>query len=640
LSAGAITISIGAASIVEGGTPEPGNAAGQPVAQRDAAAILLRGGIANRIDNAGRIEALGDPRVAYAILTDTPGGTTLTNTGTILGNVSVQGRAGSVVDNRPGGVVSAPAAIDLAGGTFRNAGLLHVGGIGTTGTTVLTGDLLQSATGRLRLDLDPAKGRADLLQVSGRAEIDGTVEINPISLRKGTSGPVVTAEGGLTRAPVLQAAAGPVFTYATLLTGNSLSLVSDADFRGGDPGKTINQRGVAGALQRAWDAGAPGFDQTFLALARLPGDGAYARALDSLSGEVQASAISAQLQTAFFVQETLLDHLRFGGGVSGGLGGAIGSRFSPGTTLPAAYAADLPGPALPSLVPVQPVAPGYALWGQAFGGFGETRRNGNAGRLGRQTGGFVLGAETGAGVLADWRVGVAAGYSFTSFDVTARQSTGQVESGFGAVYAGGAYGPVQLRLGAAYAGNALDTRRAVTVAGLAGLASGRTGGDTVQGFGEVGYRFGVAGGYLEPFAGAAAIRIRRDGFTETGGAAALTVSGRSYEVETVTAGLQGQVPLAGLLGADLLGADLPVLARGLIGYRRAFGDVVPQALLAFGGGPAFLTAGVPIARNAVVASAGLDMQVGPRITIGVAYTGQVGDRAQDHAVRGVLSYRW
>ncbi|SFV17196.1 Uncharacterized conserved protein, contains a C-terminal beta-barrel porin domain [Methylobacterium sp. 174MFSha1.1] len=652
LSAGAITITIDAASVVRGGAPEPGNAAGQPVTQRDAAAIRLRGGIANRIDNAGRIEAVGDPATAYAILTATPGGTTLTNTGTIIGNVAIQGAAGSVavgsasvqggtgnvIDNRPGGVVSAPAAIDLGGGTFRNAGLLHVGGIGTTGTTSLTGDLLQSSGGRLRIDLDPARGQADLLRISGRAELDGAVEINPISLRKGSSGPIVTAAGGLARAPVLQATAGPVFTYSSLLTGNSLSLVADADFKGGDPAKSSNQRGVAGAFQRAWDAGAPGLDQAFLALSRLSGDGAYTRALDSLSGEAQASAISAQLQTAFFVQETLLDHMRFGDAVSGGfgLGGAVGSRFSPGTTLPAAYAADLPGRAFPSSVPVQPVAPGYALWGQAFGGFGETRQNGNAARLGRQTGGFVLGAETGAGALADWRIGVAAGYSFTSFDVAARQSTGQVESGFGAVYAHGALGPVQLRLGAAYAGNALDTRRAVQVPGLAGLASGRTGGDTVQGFGEVGYRIGVAGGYLEPFAGAAAIRIRRDGFTETGGAAALTVFGRSYEVETVTAGLQGQVSLAGLIGADL-----PVVARGLIGYRRAFGDVVPQALLAFSnGGPAFLTAGVPIARNAVVASAGLDVQVAPRVTIGVNYTGQAGDRAQDHAFRGVLSYRW
>ena len=360
---------------------------------------------------------------------------------------------------------------------LQNAGTLHVGGIGSIGTTTLTGDLVQSSTGRMHIDIDPALGRADLLQISGRAALDGTVVVNPISVHKGTSGPVITAAGGLTITPILQGLAGPVFTHTALVNGNSLSITTDADFKSNDLGKSANQRSVAGHLQRIWDSGAPGFDQGFLSLSRLSSVRAHTQALDSLSGEVHASAITAEVQTAFFVQEAILDRLRFGEGnvFSSGVGltGTIGSRFAPGTTLPAAYSADLPGNAGASVMPVQPIAPTYSLWGQAFGAFGDTNSNGNAGRLSRQIGGFVLGAETGAGVLADWRAGVAAGYSFTSFDVTARQSTGNVESGFGAVYARGPIGPLQLRLGAAYAGNALDTRRAVLLPGLSGVASGQ-----------------------------------------------------------------------------------------------------------------------------------------------------------------------
>ena len=522
---------------------------------------------------------------------------------------------------------------------LQNAGTLHVGGIGTIGTTTLTGDLVQSSTGSVHIDIDPALGRADLLQISGRAALDGTVVVNPISVHKGTSGPVITAAGGLTITPILEGLAGPVFTHTALVNGNSLSITTDADFKSNDPGRSANQRSVAGHLQRIWDSGAPGFDQGFLSLSRLSSVRAHTQALDSLSGEVHASAITAEVQTAFFVQEAILDRLRFGeGNVSSGVGpvGTIGSRFAPGTTLPAAYSADLPGNARPSLMPVQPVAPTYTLWGQAFGAFGHTNSNGNAAHLSRQIGGFVLGAETGAGVLADWRAGVAGGYSFTSFDVTARQSTGNVESGFGAVYARGPIGPLQLRLGAAYAGNALDTRRAVLLPGLSGVASGKTTGDTVQGFGEVGYRIGLGQAYIEPFAGAAAIHLSRDDFSEVGGAAALNVFQRSYDVGTVTAGLQGQAALS-----EQLGTGLPIVVRGLLGYRRAFGDVEPRALLAFGGtGQAFQTAGVPIARDALVASAGLDVQIAPLVTIGVNYTGQVGDRAQDHAFKGVFSYRW
>ena len=78
----------------------------------------------------------------------------------------------------------------------------------------------------------------------------------------------------------------------------------------------------------------------------------------------------------------------------------------------------------------------------------------------------------------------------------------------------------------------------------------------------------------------------------------------------------------------------------VVGYRRAFGDVVPTALLSFGTGPSFLSAGLPIDRDALVAEAGLDLRVAPNATLGVAYRGQAGDRAQDHAVKGSFTYRF
>jgi uncharacterized protein with beta-barrel porin domain len=79
---------------------------------------------------------------------------------------------------------------------------------------------------------------------------------------------------------------------------------------------------------------------------------------------------------------------------------------------------------------------------------------------------------------------------------------------------------------------------------------------------------------------------------------------------------------------------------GEIGYRRAFGDVVPTALLRFGAGPAFLSAGVPSDRDALVAGAGLDLAVAPNASLGVAYTGQVGARARDQAVTGTFTDRF
>ncbi|KQP83272.1 hypothetical protein ASF57_14575 [Methylobacterium sp. Leaf117] len=102
---------------------------------------------------------------------------------------------------------------------------------------------------------------------------------------------------------------------------------------------------------------------------------------------------------------------------------------------------------------------------------------------------------------------------------------------------------------------------------------------------------------------------------------------------TSTVGVRGQTSLD-------LGAGAPVSLHGLVGYRRAYGEVVPKALLSFGAGPGFLTAGTPISRDALVAQAGLDVRVGRATTLGVAYTGQVGERTQDHAVKGNFTYRF
>ncbi|MGU3451629.1 autotransporter-associated beta strand repeat-containing protein [Methylobacterium sp. 391_Methyba4] len=184
--------------------------------------------------------------------------------------------------------------------------------------------------------------------------------------------------------------------------------------------------------------------------------------------------------------------------------------------------------------------------------------------------------------------------------------------------------------------DALDTHRTVLFPGFSQAITGRAGGTTLQSFSEVGYRMGGAARSVEPFVGVAMLRLHQDGLTETGGSAALAVFGRSYGVETVTAGAQAQA-----IVADLFGGAGPLVARGLIGYRRAFGTVAPAALLAFrGGGTAFRTGGGPLAEDAAVVSAGLDWEIAPGARLGLAYDGQIGRRAQDHAVKGSLSYRW
>jgi outer membrane autotransporter protein len=149
-------------------------------------------------------------------------------------------------------------------------------------------------------------------------------------------------------------------------------------------------------------------------------------------------------------------------------------------------------------------------------------------------------------------------------------------------------------------------------------------------FGEVGYEFDLGRVKLEPFLGASIMRLHMDGFQEEGGAAALTGYGRTYDLGTTTLGVRAEAKL---------GANLPLTVHGTVGWRHAFGDVNPSALLAFGGGAsAFTVSGIPIDRNAFVAEAGLDWKINKDMTLGVSYSGQIGSRAQEHAVKG--SFTW
>ena len=168
-----IVISIDRTSLVQGGLTDPKFQSVDPN-ERDVAAIRLLGGTANKIQNDGTIHGDATPSRGTAILANGPAGNTIViNKGSIFGNIILDG-AGNVVTNLEGGVISAPTTLSLSGGVLQNAGTLHVGGIGTIGTTTLTGDLVQSSTGSVHIDIDPALGRADLLQISGRAALDGT----------------------------------------------------------------------------------------------------------------------------------------------------------------------------------------------------------------------------------------------------------------------------------------------------------------------------------------------------------------------------------------------------------------------------------------------------------------------------------
>jgi hypothetical protein len=141
----------------------------------------------------------------YALCNSGTGvGYRVNNSGTIVGNTggaTTGASRGSTVVNRVGGTFAPYDTIDLgARGRLQNAGTIEVSGVHRTGETELTGDLVQTETGRLRFDLDSLAGKVDHLRVSGSATIAGGFELVPTTLLPG-SHEVLAADGGVTLTP-------------------------------------------------------------------------------------------------------------------------------------------------------------------------------------------------------------------------------------------------------------------------------------------------------------------------------------------------------------------------------------------------------------------------------------------------------
>jgi outer membrane autotransporter protein len=128
--------------------------------------------------------------------------------------------------------------------------------------------------------------------------------------------------------------------------------------------------------------------------------------------------------------------------------------------------------------------------------------------------------------------------------------------------------------------------------------------------------------------------LETDAFTGQGGAAGLTGLSGSEDVTFTTLGLRAAQRW-------VVGATTALTLRGTLGWQHAFGDTTPSAAFLFAGGSLpFTVAGVPIAEDALVVKAGADLDIGPAVTLGVAYSAQFAQDAQDQQVKGMLNVKF
>ncbi len=587
-STGGLIIAGGTETLTGTSTYTGGTAVGQN------ATLVLTGTIAGHLANQG----------------------TVSNTGTIGGSVF---NYGSMANN---GVIGGSVQnVGLLTGNGRIAGVLVVNGTVAPGNSIgrmtVDGSVFFQAGSTYQAEIGAA-GSSDLIVSHGSIAVDGGIlSLQPVAGFTPTLGAtytLLTADRGISGAFTLDTtylgAAGSVLPFlgAAVTTGgtsSSLTLV-----RSSVPyaalAQTPNQANVATA------ADSLGTSAPLTGILVALTGGAAPAAFTALSGDIYASTQSVLQAQSSYVREA----------VNGRLRQATGRATDIGPRNAAMGQGDM------------------VLWGQAYGGWGHLSGSSNTAAMDSSIGGFLMGLD---GAAADWRIGLAAGYSQSDFSPNSGLASGSADTYDLAVYGGrsfasGGPGTWSLRLGAAYSWHDLQMQRTVALPGLVQAFAPGYAAQTAQAFGELAYAMALGAGpapvTLEPFANLAYVSVTTNGFSEGAGAAALSARSSQSGILNSRLGVRTEVPLPVIAG-------VPTTASASLAWQHAVGDLTPQSTLSFTSGSLpFTVAGAPLAADAVVVGAGLSGRLGEAVEVSLSYAGQWAANANENAVKGALIWRF
>ncbi|NHO57223.1 autotransporter domain-containing protein [Acetobacter lambici] len=461
--------------------------------------------------------------------------------------------------------------------------------------------------------------QSNTINVTGSAALSGTVVLNvtpSIQLKLNEYYTIMTTGSGFTqKTQSLQTDLTSPYTFITpslfyngndldvLLARNSMAFASVTNSR--------NERETAQMLDRMPQ------DNAIVGAMGLLNPAEARRGMNTLSGEVHASARTALVQDSLFVRQAVMDRLDTAECGSGHVDGTL-------------HTASLKtGRKDEGCLDQQAV-----LWGQAYGSLGHNGGDGNAAALHHSSTGFIMGVDT---PIKDntWRIGGVLSYGRSMFDVqSGRNSSGHSNNVSVGGYAGTHWGALNLKLGAAYTWNMLSMQRNVAFPGYADRLSSSYLAGTAQGFGELGYRLHVGQAIAEPFANVAYVNLHTNGYHEQGGAAALHGHGTDTGMTFSTFGVKAS--------SAFHAGKLLLIPHGSVAYRHTFGLATPTTHMVFsaGGNGSMDIAGVPLSVNAAVLDAGLTARLTDRIKIGLSYTGQYGNQSVESSIKADMQWKF
>lgn len=547
-----------------------------------------------------------------------PGSTTV-NSGTLLVNGSIASTQTFVNGGTLGGVGF------IHGNVLNSGGNVAPGN--SIGTLTVKGNYVQTQHGTLTIEVAGAKsGQHDLLAVSQRATIDGTLRIVNTGakslLKPGQSIDILTADKGVSGTFNDITHGDTLVTNRVVYSENAVSIEGISDPFASIPGLTPNQIAVAHALDSvAFRNKQPKLIGFLIQepVSKLPSD------LDKIAPEEFGSIFAigtslANVQTANLQRRT--DDLRSGSS------GFSASGFATAGSGPL-YSGGLAGPSGSydgkESKEVKNVVPPENRWGTFITGVGEwvnVDGDGNARGYDITTGGFTVGADY--KVTPNFAVGLMAGYAGTG---THLNDGGRVFVNGGKLglystyFTGGFY--VDTAVNGGY--NSYDLRRN----GLEGTARSSTHGGELNVLFATGYDFKVGGFKIGPTASFQYTYLGLSSFEERGSLAPLRFHAQGQDSVRTAFGMKASYDWK--LGGVIVRPELRTA------WQHEFGDdrYAIDSSFSDGNGDLFTVNGPVIGRDSLLLGAGFAILWNERTSTYVYYDGELGrSNYSSHNVSG------
>jgi fibronectin-binding autotransporter adhesin len=502
------------------------------------------------------------------------GGTTLAGGSLVVGDAAHAGAvlSGDLVQQ----VGTTLSGFGTIGGNAQLNGVVAPGDTATVGTLHIGGDATFGASALYQVKVR-TDGTSDTLAVGGKATLAGGVLALPQgqAYKASTTYTILTAGGGIAGQFGTVNSDFAFLTPSLAYAGTSAQLTlvrNDTSFQ--DVGTTPNQSDTGTAIDTL-TPGNPIYDTVVVMNAATARD-----TYNALSGEIHASLQTRLVDDSRQIRDAMSDRLFERAGTDAQRNGELS-----------------------------------AAWVRALGGNGRqagSQSLGTANARGDMSG-VLGGIDVPIGDQAS--IGIVGGRGYGTLDVRDRASTSTTHSSFAGVYGGGQVGSLLLQGGLAYDWNTVRTTRQVNLPDNAQRLTGDYHAPVQHAFVEAALKIESDHGSVFPYVRAAATRIDAEAFAEHGGGFELETRERRQTTPSSTVGVRGAwAPDATDAGAVSVHAN--------VGWQHAYGSLPARRDVAFTtGGDAFEVFGTALPRDAAIASAGVQLRLGRRISVGMDAAG-------------------